>query len=244
MSRTLALINARGGSKGVPRKNIRLLCGKPLISYSIEVALNTKSVDRVVVSTEDAEIAEIAKQAGADIPFMRPLELASDTALQMETILYTIKRLQDDGDLYGRIVLLQPTAPLRAVADVENAIALQKRTKAHCVISVTDVAGKHPATLYQMCDNNKLVPYVSIDTAGINRQDLDLLYWRTGGIYVIETKSLLETGTLYGKDVRGLVVDERTTFNIDSLFDWELTEAWIERKQATKRQFQEIKVEG
>ncbi|MGQ0526456.1 MAG: acylneuraminate cytidylyltransferase family protein [Alphaproteobacteria bacterium] len=232
MTLTLCMINARGGSRGVPRKNIKTLSGKPLIHYAIDTAKQVSEINRIVVSTEDEEIAEIAREAGADVPFMRPHELATDAALQIDTIMYTLERLQNvnPGVTYDRVVLLQPTVPLRKAEDVSGCIQLHKDTNADTVISVVEVGGRHPEILYKKSKNNALQPYLETSQAGINRQNLDKLYWRTGGVYVIRSALLLEERKIYGADIKGYEVGEDSAFNIDSPFDWELAEAWAKHR--------------
>lgn len=146
--RCLGLINARGGSKGIPGKNIKLLNGRPLIAYSIEAGLAASRISRVVVSTDSTEIAEVARQHGADVPFMRPLGLASDTALQLDAIRHAVSVLEAEGDFYDVIVLLQPTCPLRTYLDVDKAVDLMEKSAADTVISVMQVHGQHPLTMY------------------------------------------------------------------------------------------------
>jgi CMP-N-acetylneuraminic acid synthetase len=224
----LCMINARGGSKGIPRKNIRPLMGKPLIAWSIDVAKRSRYIGRVIVSTEDEEIATIARQHGAEVPFMRPAELATDTSLQFDTIRYNVERLEAKGGRIDVVVLLQPTSPLRTTADVEGCLELLAQTNADTVVTVAELHRFHPMGIWRMADGTRLAPYHTTEPAGFNRQTMAPLYWRTGSVYVMRRDVIMQKGAIYGEQVHGFVVNEpRSWFNIDSDFDWQLTEAWL-----------------
>ncbi|MEP6903238.1 MAG: acylneuraminate cytidylyltransferase family protein, partial [Actinomycetota bacterium] len=137
--KVLGLIPARGGSKGVPRKNIRLLNGKPLLAYTAETALQCKTLARVILSTEDAEIADVGRTCGLDVPFMRPLELAQDSTPSLNVVRHALLTLQANGEDFDAICLLQPTNPLRRADDIDACVELLIRTKADSVISVLPV---------------------------------------------------------------------------------------------------------
>ena len=147
MARILGLINARGGSKGIPGKNTKPLLGKPLIAWSVETAKACPSINRVIVSTEDKTIANIAREYGAETPFMRPKELATDECLQIDVIIHAVEWLEKtEGSKYDYICLLQPTCPVRLVDDVEGALKLLIESKADSVITVAPVRGHHQLT--------------------------------------------------------------------------------------------------
>ena len=150
---TLALIPARGGSKGIPRKNVRLLRGKPLIAWTIEAALAAREVDRVVVSTDDEEIAAIARKWGADVPFMRPAELASDEASGYAVVTHAIKELPEHDDL----ILLQPTSPMRGTRQIDDFLAFAKDTGASTAVSLSKVV-QHPAWMFERGQDGILKP--------------------------------------------------------------------------------------
>jgi CMP-N,N'-diacetyllegionaminic acid synthase len=224
----VGMINARGGSKGIPRKNIRPLLGKPLIAWSIEVARQVRYIKRVLVSTEDEEIAAIARDYGAEIPFMRPAELARDTSLQFDTIRYNVERLEAEGDPIDIVVLLQPTSPLRTAGDVEGCLELMAAANADTVITIAELHRFHPMGIWRTADGTRLEPYQTTEPAGFNRQTMAPLYWRTGSVYVMRRDVIVDKGALYGDSVHGYIVNEpRSWFNIDSDFDWQLTEAWL-----------------
>ncbi len=225
--RILCLICARRGSKGVVGKNSRPLAGKPLITWSIETAKKCPSVERIVVSTDSEEIAEIAKAAGADVPFLRPGELARDDSLQIDAIHHAVAELESQGDRYDAILLLQPTTPLRRPEDVEGCISMLRDTGADTVISVSKVEDGGPSTFYVRDDLGRLTPYADAPRKGTLRQLQDAFYSRSGSVYLMRRDIVVVQRALYGDDVRGYVCPPEIAFNIDTEFDWELTEAWI-----------------
>lgn len=229
----LCLINARGGSKGVPGKNIRPMRGKPLIGYSIECAKKSGMIDHIIVSTDDRAIADVATSFGADVPFLRPAELATDKAKQIDAMIHAVGFLEGQGDRFDYICILQPTCPLRAVDDVDGALELLISSSADSVITVTDVGGRHPRTLYTKDSGQRLAPYLQSDAAGVLRQDFEDLYWRTGAVYAMKRDVLMNQRSLYGTDIRGYVMPEERCFNIDSPFDWDLCEAYMAFKSAS-----------
>ena len=233
----LGMINARGGSKGVPRKNIKPLGGKPLIAWSIEVAEQVPEITRCIVSTEDQEIADIARRHGADIPFMRPDHLASDTAVQLDTIIYNFEKMEElEGREIDAVALLQPTQPFRTAEDVSGCISALLEYKADSAITIAPNK-HHPYGLWTKRKDNKGLELFMKDSAsvqGFNRQQVDTLYMRTGAVYVISRDTLLNKKSLYGDYVEGYVVDApRSWINIDDLHDWEMAEAWLKHINAS-----------
>ncbi len=221
------MINARAGSKGIPKKNIKPFLGKPLIIHSIEVALQSKKIDKVLVSTDCKKIARIAKDNGAFVPFMRPKKLATSKSLQVDTIIYNLKKLETLlKKKIDIVVLLQPTAPLRTAKDVEGCINLIIKKNADTVISITDVGSRHPTGIYKLKNKDELVPFVKLNKSGFNRQELEKIYWRTGSVYVIKRNVLINEKAIYGKKILGYNIPEERSFNLDTLFDWKLAELW------------------
>ena len=231
----LALINARGGSKGVPRKNIRPLLGKPLIGWSIEAGLAAKSVTRLVVSTDDEEIAGVAREFGASVPFMRPRELAADTSLQIDAIRHAVGFMENAGLFHDIILVLQPTTPLRLPGDIDESLTLLEKSGADSVISVCDVGGRHPVTCYRSGDGGFLRPLFESDWRGVLRQKFGQVLWRNGAIYAMRRDVVMEQGSLYGASTVGYVMPEERSFNIDSLFDWDLLEGYLRLLQDRER---------
>lgn len=214
----------------MPGKNLKPLAGKPLIAWSIDTAKQSRLIKKVVVSTDSEDIARIAVQHGVVVPFIRPAELATDTAKQIDVVNHALKFLESKGDRYDYVCILQPTCPLRSVADVDGTLELLISSKADSAITVTEVGGRHPRTLYKMHEGDrKITPYVEKNTSGVMRQNFETLYWRTGAVYALRT-SVIKAGSLYGDDARGYKVPEERAFNIDTPFDFELTEAWLKYK--------------
>lgn len=234
----LGMINARGGSKGVPRKNIRDLGGKPLIAWSIDVAKQVPELSRCIVSTEDDEIAEIAVKYGGDVPFMRPPHLASDEAIQLDTILYNVKKIESSlGHEIDAIALLQPTHPFRTAEDVSGCIKLLQDTNADCAITIAPNK-HHPLGLWKRQENaDGLKMFLNADSdlsQGFNRQEMPELFMRTGAVYVISRNCLINNQSLYGSYVEGYVVNGfRSWFNIDDEDDLEFAQAWVNYKLGT-----------
>lgn len=223
----LCLINARGGSKGVPGKNIKILGEIPLIGYSIRAAQKSKYVSRIIVSTDCPDIAKVARDFGADVPFIRPPELATDKAKQIDAVIHAIKYAEAEGMAYDYVCILQPTCPFRSVEDIDGSISLMISRGTDSVITVTDVGGRHPNTLYRMEEGNIISPYLEMPKSGVLRQEFENLYWRTGSVYAMKTSVVL-SGTLYGSSTCGYLQDEERAFNIDSPFDWNLCEAYLQ----------------
>lgn len=220
--KVLGLIPARGKSKGIPRKNIKNLCGKPLIAWTIEEALKSKKLDNVVVSTDDEEIADIAQKYGADVPFMRPAELAGDSTSGIDTVLHAIDELPD----FDSVLLLQPTSPLRTVEDIYGIIELVKGKKACSAVSVSE-AISHPYWTYSL-ENGKLLNLYKNETK-LLRQDLPPAYNLNGALY-LASRNFLETKRAF-KDESTLayVMPRYRSVDIDDLDDWDFAEYLIKK---------------
>lgn len=221
--RILGLINARKGSKGVPRKNIKLLNNKPLISYSIEAGLKSNFISEVVVSTDCEEIANISKHYGAKVPFIRPKHLGMDKTLQIEVIKHAVNFLRLKKKTYNFIILLQPTCPLRSVKDIDNAIRLLIKSKADSVISITKVTSQHPMIMYKGEPKVNIQPLVESNPKGVRRQDFENIYWRNGAIYGFKQEVLMND-SVYGDKIVGYEMPVERSANIDEPFDWDFTE--------------------
>lgn len=182
----IAIIPARGGSKGLPGKNIKLLKGKPLIAWAIDAAKQSKYIDRIIVSTDDEEIADIATKFGAEIPFLRPKELATDTAMAVDNYIYTITRLSKEAGLpIDEFVVLQPTTPLRTSQDIDEAIEMFKNRQADSVISYTKEA--HPVKWHKYINDDGTFKDIFQETIA-NRQDNRVSYYPNGAVYVFRTE--------------------------------------------------------
>lgn len=215
---TFALIPARGGSKGIPRKNIRPIAGKPLIAWTIEAARAARRVDAVVVSTEDAEIAEIARLWGADIPFLRPAKLAADDTPGIDPVLHAIEMLPE----HEAVVLLQPTSPLRTAADIDGLLACVARTGAPSAVSVYEPES-HPNWMYKMDGEGRLAALLPTPTAA-RRQDLPPVYSLNGAIYYARTAWLRKWRSFIGSETLGYPMPGDHSVDIDDALDWRLAE--------------------
>ncbi len=195
----LAIVPARGGSKGIPRKNLADLCGKPLIAWSIETGnalLDMGAIDRCVVSTDDEEIAQVARQWNGDVPFMRPAELATDTAKSLGYVLHALDTLEVSGERYAAVLLLQPTAPIRDTAAVAAAVERFRAGSADSLISCYQEDYINDLVLYYDDGNGHLVPKLSDHNKGARRQDHGPTMVRNGAVYITRTDYIRRTGQL------------------------------------------------
>ncbi len=231
MAKVLGLITARGGSQGVPRKNIRPLNGKPLLQYAAESALAARLLSRVVLSTDDAEIARIGKNCGLEVPFMRPAELALDTTPSLPVVLHALSTLEESGEFYDAVCLLQPTNPLRRAGDIDDCVKMLFSTNADAVVSVLPVPTEYnPHWVFeQRGENLALATGESFPIA--RRQDLPTAFHRDGSIYVTRRRTLLK-GSLYGENLRGFPIDRNFSANIDTEDDWQNVEQRMKGRAA------------
>ena len=226
--RVLAIIPARGGSKGLPGKNIKELWGKPLIAWSIEQAKSCSDIDRIVVSTDDREIAEVAKKYGAEVPFMRPAELSSDTAATINVIFHTIEWLKKYQDYQAKyILLLQPTSPLRTVKDIENAIQTLKDKNARAVVSVCET-DHHPWWSNTLPEDGNMKDFLRAEILNKRRQDLPVFYRLNGSIYLAETDYLHEYNGFLGTGTFAYKMPKKRSVDIDSDLDFKLATLLLE----------------
>lgn len=228
MTKVLALIPARGGSNSIPRKNIKSFAGKPLIAWSIETAKNSGAVDRVVVTTEDQEIADISKQFGAEIPFMRPMELAEDATPSLPVLQHAVQWLKDNEGYYpDYVLLLEPTSPARKPFHIKEAVDIASKSDCDSVIALGEVPGHHNFHWQVELQGDKAVlvdgsPWHKVIS---RRHDLPMTYFRNGALYLFKPDLLFAPEpSLYGSDVRGYVVDEKYSVDIDTLKDWKEAE--------------------
>lgn len=225
--RVLGVIPARGGSKGVPRKNIRLLGGKPLLAYTLEASQAAHRLTRTIVSTDDTEIADVARQFGGDVPFVRPEQLAGDRARAVPVIQHALHAIEtmEVGSPYDAVLMLQPTTPFRTAADIDGALQLLAQTGADSVISVKSVGGYHPARMKYL-DGDRLVdPPFCEAYENQPRQELTPMYIRNGALYATRRAVLLED-SFKGRDCRAWIMPERRSVNIDTEQDFQYAE-WL-----------------
>jgi CMP-N,N'-diacetyllegionaminic acid synthase len=220
----LAIIPARGGSKGIPRKNIKCLAGKPLIGWSIDAAKQASCVDRLIVSTDNEEIRAVAGQLGADVPFMRPAELAADNTPGISPVLHAIEQLPG----YDWVLLLQPTSPFRTHADIEAIWQLCLDRNSPSAVSVTEVS-KHPCWMYQSDAEKRLQPLIQGKSDMARRQDLPPVYGLNGALYLARTEWLLKQGRFIGPETLGYIMPPERSVDLDTPYDWRWAEFLMER---------------
>ena len=228
----LAIIPARGGSKGLPGKNIKKLCGKPLIAWSIDAAKSCSDIDQVVVSTDDREIAGVAKKYGAEVPFMRPPELASDSAATINVIFHTIDWLKKyKGYQAEYILLLQPTSPLRSSEDIDGAMNMLKKKNAQAVVSVCET-DHHPWWSNILPEDDNMKDFIRPDILNRRRQDLPVFYKLNGAIYLADTDYLHEYNGFLGPDTFAYKMSKERSVDIDSDLDFKLVTLLLQEKNA------------
>ena len=222
----LGLIVARGGSKGVPRKNLRTLCGQPLIRYTIETAIRSNSIDYIAISTDDAEIAEVAKSFEfATSHFLRPDNLATDKATIIPVIKHALSKLEELGYFFDAVLLLQPTNPLRTVDDIEKAVELLRTGKADSVMSVSKVEDHHPARMKLIGSDGYLEePSYAAKKFDAPRQSFEAVYLRNGAIYLFMTKLVIEKERIMGDRCLPHIIPRERAFNIDDEVDFVIVE--------------------
>jgi len=214
----LALIPARGGSKGIPRKNIRLFDGKPLIAWSIEAAKKSPSVAAVVVSTEDEEIAALAQDFGADVPFLRPRLLSEDATSGMDPVLHAIGILKE----YDLVLLLQPTSPLRTDQDIEDIVKFRDRLGVPAAVSVCECK-THPSCVYGRTHEERFELLSGQPFKG-PRQELPPVYIPNGALYLAECDWLEKTRSFVTPETGAFVMPPERSIDIDTEFDWNIAE--------------------
>jgi len=214
----VAVIPARGGSKRIPGKNICELAGKPLIAYTIEVALRSKALNRIVVSTDDVKIAEIARTYGADVPFLRPAELARDDTPGLLVVQHAVKYVEEvEGYKVDIVVVLQPTSPLRSERYIDQAVEKLLKTGADSVITVCKV--KHHPFWSFTAEGDKLYPFSKKGIIISRRQDLPDIYAVNGAVYAVRRDVLFEQNSVFGRDTRAVVMPHEESVDIDDYFD-------------------------
>ena len=223
--KVLGLIPARGGSKSIPKKNIKIFCGKPLIVWKIEAAIKSGVISRLVVSTDDQEIAAVARQYGAEVPFLRPAELATDTTPTLSVVQHALSWLRQEEDYDpDTAVLLEPTSPSVQPFHIQEAIDLFVKTGADSVISVVEVPSEyHPYWQFTMGEYGRLSLFTgeSIRQMVSRRQDLPKTHHRNGVIYVFKPRLVFDPHpSIYGDDIRAYPMDPQYSSDINNLGDW------------------------
>ena len=226
----LAIIPARGGSKGLPGKNIKPLCGKPLIGWSIEQAQASEYIDEIFVSTDSREIATVAERYGIKVHFLRPSELATDTSPSSAFVLHTIDYYRNKGQEFDYILLLEPTSPLRDVDDINIAIEqLLNHNTAKSIVGVSKVEATHPAFLVNISKEGLLKPYLE-EMKVLRRQELNDLYFFEGSLYLSETNYYIKAESFYHNLTLPYVVPKYKSYEVDDIVDFYIIEKLLELK--------------
>jgi CMP-N-acetylneuraminic acid synthetase len=219
--RTIGLVPGRGGSKGIPRKNIRPLCGRPLLEYTADAALASRSLARVLLSTDDLEVAEVGRRCGLEVPFIRPAHLAADETPTLDVVRHAIAWLEEHGEHLDAVCVLQPTHPFRRVEDIDACVELLDVAGADAVVTVLAVPPEYnPHWTYEQDQEGTL----HISTGEVDpvprRQDLPAAFRREGSVYVTRRNVIMDRNSMYGTRMLGYLVSERGRVNIDTLDDW------------------------
>ncbi len=235
----LAIIPARAGSKRIPGKNFKSFLGKPLVAYTIEQAKQCKLIDRVIVDTDSPEIAAIAKECGAEVPFLRPPELAGDTAKVIDAIFHLLKRLKEEEQYEPtHVMILQTTSPLREIQDIEDCSDLMRRTDATTVLTVCPT---HPR-LYYMDENKNIIL-----ANGSEQQSTNMQAWRSAYIlngcfvYIVKTDALLQEKVIITKNTKAVVCEKWRSVDLDEPEDWALAELLYQHRKDLGRAIKNIK---
>jgi CMP-N-acetylneuraminic acid synthetase len=231
----LALIPARGGSKGIPDKNVRPLAGRSLLDYAAQAVRDSHVIDRAVLSTDSTRIADEGRRVGLEVPFIRPAELARDDTPMLPVIEHAVVALEQGGWQPEIVVLLQPTSPLRTAAHIRRAIEELRESGADSVVSVMQLP-QHLSPDYVMrVDDGRLVSFLPEGMRVTRRQDARPAFVRDGTIYAFWRRTIADTGSIYGNNCRPLVVQPRESMTIDTPDDWEEAERRIAAADAGPR---------
>jgi N-acylneuraminate cytidylyltransferase len=237
MAETLAIIPARGGSKSIPRKNIRLFAGHPLIAYSIAAGLAAKTVDRVMISTDDEEIAEIACRYGAEVPFLRPVEFAQDQTPDLPVFIHALEWLaQYKGYRPDLVVQLRPTSPLRRVSHIDGAVSRLLETPQADSVRTVCVPFQNPFKMWRIDEQGFMQPLVQTEYAepyNMPRQALPEVFWQTGYVDAARAETILVKNSMTGVNILPLVIDPSEWIDIDSPDDWRRAERLLEGGEIT-----------
>lgn len=232
MRDVLAVIAARGGSRALPRKNLALLGGKPLIAWTIEAALRSRTVSRTIVTTDDPEIADVSRRQGAEVPFSRPPELARDETPGIAAVLHAVRWLEEHEGYRPDVVMnLQPTSPLRTAEDVDLAFALLAERRADAVVSVTPVE-HHPYWMKAVDEQGWMHDFVPLSTPILVRQELPPVYMLNGAIYLAHRTTLLRCGGWYTPRTAAYIMPLERSVDIDTAQDFALAKLLLETQSS------------
>lgn len=227
--RILAIIPARGGSKGVPDKNIKHLLGKPLIGYTIEAAKKSKYIDDIIVSTDSEAIKNIAIVFGAHVPFLRPESLSGDSVKSIDVVLHCIDYIEKEGKEYDYFILLQPTSPLRSEAHIDEAIEMITNLRAESLVSVCEV--EQNPVIMRIIEDNRMKEIIKFDGDNLRRQDLPKFYIFNGAVYINSKQMLINSKSFVNEDSIPYIMDSESSIDIDTITDFKLAEILIKEKK-------------
>jgi CMP-N-acetylneuraminic acid synthetase len=220
----LAIVPARGGSKGVPGKNVKPLAGHSLLEYTARAARESGVINRVVLSTDSAEIADEGRRVGLEVPFLRPARLAADDTPMLPVIQHALDATEQDGWHPDVVVLLQPTSPLRRPEHVRDAVRMLCDTKADSVVTVVELPRPLSPDYVMRLEDGRLKPFLADGERITRRQDARPAYSRDGTVYACWRDTIERFGSIYGEDCRALLIDPRESLSIDSQDDWDAAE--------------------
>lgn len=225
----LAIIPARGGSKGLPRKNIKILKDKPLIGWTIEIALQSKFLDKIIVSSDDDEIISVAKNYGNIVPFKRPDFLATDKSTSFSVVEHAIDFLEKNGESYDYVVLMEPTSPLRKIDDIDKMIKKigSSNSSFDAIISIGEVA-LHPSSMKRITKNEFITNFNKSLKKATRRQDNEKVFFPFGVAYIVRTDILIKEKTFYPEKSTYFLIDRYQCFEIDDIYDFIIIEKIIE----------------
>jgi len=233
LTQVLGVIPARGGSKGIPHKNLASVCGRPLLAYTADAVKQSARLTRTIVSTDDERIADSARSLGLDVPFLRPSSLAADDTPMLPVLQHALDALRTDGFTADVVVLLQPTSPLRRGEHIDAAVDLLERTGAESVVSVVEVPHQfNPVSVMHIGGGDRLEPYLSNHLV-VRRQDKPRLYARNGPAVLAVRAEALARGVLYGADCRAMVMRPEDSLDVDTPWDLSLVECALNARGRT-----------
>ncbi len=226
----LAIIPARGGSKGIPHKNIKTLSGKPLIAWAVEAAFKSHVLNRILVSTDDKAIAETAVRLKAEVPFLRPAELARDETPTLPVLQHAVAWLESNEKYTPSVIVtLQPTSPLHRPEHIQEALDLLERTGADSVVSVC--LAEHSPYWMKRLEGDRVYPFLKNSFEESRRQDLPLVYRPNGAIYVTRYDVLMKQNRILGEDTRAIVMDAESSVDIDTPLDFKMAELLLRERE-------------
>lgn len=227
--KVLGIIPARGGSKGIPGKNKKILGQKPLVAYTIEAGLESTLIQDLIVSTDDEEIAKIARSLGAEVPFMRPSHLATDTSPTIDTVAHLIQRLEESGRKYDAVCLLQPSVPFRTIGLIDECIRMFISAESESLITTREVPHKfNPHWIFEEDDTEGRLRLATGEIQIITRrQELPKAFFRDGSVYLTRTETIQKKESLYGDSIAYVLNANSPEINIDLPEDWERAETYL-----------------